>query len=124
ADLNGNGSLVRLLEKGNGSLDGWVDPFIKGSGIILFKDNGRLKLFYLLGRIWNQIAPYRRLLLYLLGNAVPSNTNDRGALIDIGTNVIVNEVDPIDRGAELPVQNQLVLASSVHVFKGDRSNFV
>ena len=74
------------------------------------------KLFFSLQ--WEEVVN-RHFLINHDGLAFPAHTSNRGALINCGTNEVVHEVDAIQFGAELPVQNQGVLTSCLSIFEGD-----
>ena len=83
---------------------------------------GSLECGKLLFSLQREEVVNRHFLINHDGLAFPAHTSNRGALINCGTNEVIHEVDAIQLGTELPVQNQGVLTSCLSIFKGDWLN--
>ena len=82
-------------------------------------------LLQLLNDLWIllcDILPDRNLNELDLGVSLPSKLYHHCAFIDRGSDVVIDELDHIELGTELVVQNQLVLLGSLLVFPGNRSH--
>src|SRR5690606_8567209 len=79
-----------------------------------------LELFKVLLILDLVIAPDRSHLLDHLGGTLPTKTSNTSTFIHGRSNIVINQLDFVELGLELPVQNQLVLLGSSIVFKRNR----
>src|SRR5690606_28730678 len=120
ARLYGHGELTSLLVQLDGCLDFRWSLLVERAGISRLQFQRLLEDFQILRRLHLEVLPHGHLFENLSGSTLPAETHDARALVHGRTHVVVDELHAVDLGAELPVQDQLVLLRNLVVLERGR----